>query len=102
MHDWTAADPEHVVALHCKAGKGRTGLIVSAYLVREGLARDTMEALRVFGELRTANAKGYVCGPVSLPCGLPAMQRVLPVLPIQAGCFITRTRSRLLGLPSTA
>lgn len=60
MHDWTAADPEHVIALHCKAGKGRTGLIISAYLVREGLARDTMEALRVFGELRTANAKGYV------------------------------------------
>ena len=58
MHDFLAQDPKHAVAVHCKAGKGRTGMMISAFMVREGLAKDAMEALKVFGEIRTKNGKG--------------------------------------------
>jgi len=58
MHAWLSADEENVVAIHCKAGKGRTGLIISAYLVYAGIAPSTTAALRMFGDKRTSNGKG--------------------------------------------
>lgn len=58
MHKWLAADPDNVVAVHCKAGKGRTGLIVAAYLVHAGIAPSTTAALKMFGDVRTHDGKG--------------------------------------------
>ena len=55
---WLKADPSHVAAVHCKAGKGRTGLVIAAYLVYSGAASSTTEALRYFGAMRTHNGKG--------------------------------------------
>jgi hypothetical protein len=52
------ADQRHVVAVHCKAGKGRTGMMISAYLVHSGMCKTADEALRVFGDQRTMNGKG--------------------------------------------
>ena len=51
---------DNVIAIHCKAGKGRTGLLVSCLLrVMEGnKLRSADEALKFFGEVRTADGKG--------------------------------------------
>jgi len=55
---WLAAGEDRVVALHCKAGKGRTGVIASALLVHLGEVADEVEALTLFAEKRTNDGKG--------------------------------------------
>lgn len=49
-------DPDNVVGIHCKAGKGRTGCMIAAYLVHTGMT--AVDALQHFGHARTHNAKG--------------------------------------------
>ena len=34
---WMKQDPKNVVAVHCKGGKGRTGVMIAALLVRESV-----------------------------------------------------------------
>ena len=55
---WLDHSPEHCIAVHCKAGKGRTGMLICAYLVYSGTCATAEEALRLFGERRTTNGKG--------------------------------------------
>ena len=33
IEEWLDLDPRHVVAVHCKAGKGRTGMVLACWLV---------------------------------------------------------------------
>ena len=55
---WLAADVDNVVAIHCKAGKGRTGLMIAALLLYSGVCDSAQDALDEFGRKRTANSKG--------------------------------------------
>ncbi|EDO45782.1 predicted protein [Nematostella vectensis] len=32
IDSWLKTDPQHVVVVHCKGGKGRTGVVISAYM----------------------------------------------------------------------
>ena len=50
--------PANVVSIHCKAGKGRTGLVICCYLLYTGMCQTADEALKVFGDRRTKDGKG--------------------------------------------
>uniref|UniRef100_A0A7S2W5I8 Phosphatidylinositol-3,4,5-trisphosphate 3-phosphatase n=1 Tax=Mucochytrium quahogii TaxID=96639 RepID=A0A7S2W5I8_9STRA len=56
--EWLNEDPKHIAAIHCKAGKGRTGVMVSCYLVHSGRCSSAEEALAEFSRERTKNRKG--------------------------------------------
>lgn len=57
MHEWTQVDEDNVIAVHCKAGKGRTGLMIACFLVyADKMSAD--KALEVFASKRTHNGKG--------------------------------------------
>ena len=52
------SNPSGVAAIHCKAGKGRTGVMIVSYLVFSGLCQTTEEALEHYAKQRTLNNKG--------------------------------------------
>ncbi|CAE7200115.1 pteN [Symbiodinium natans] len=58
QHRYLASDASNVVAIHCKAGKGRTGLVCASLLLREGLVETAGEALSTYADRRTHNQKG--------------------------------------------
>ncbi|KAL2240374.1 UNVERIFIED_CONTAM: Phosphatidylinositol 3,4,5-trisphosphate 3-phosphatase and protein-tyrosine-phosphatase PTEN1 [Sesamum indicum] len=56
VHSWLSSDPKNIAVVHCMAGKGRTGLMVSCYLVYTGMSAE--KALQVYAERRTTNNEG--------------------------------------------
>jgi len=55
---WLDADPENVVSLHCKAGKGRAGIMTCCLLIRTGFKQSSTEALDYYDQTRVKNNKG--------------------------------------------
>ncbi|XP_065855961.1 phosphatidylinositol 3,4,5-trisphosphate 3-phosphatase and protein-tyrosine-phosphatase PTEN1 [Euphorbia lathyris] len=60
VHSWLSQDSRNIAVVHCMAGKGRTGLMVCAYLVYCGMTAE--EALQLYANKRTTNNEG-----VSIP-----------------------------------
>lgn len=51
--EWLKGEMGRVVAIHCKGGKGRTGTMICALLIDQGLFKDAAKSLHYFGERRT-------------------------------------------------
>eukprot|EP00730_Choanoeca_flexa_P020392 TRINITY_DN9962_c0_g2_i1.p1 TRINITY_DN9962_c0_g2~~TRINITY_DN9962_c0_g2_i1.p1 ORF type:complete len:845 (+),score=224.47 TRINITY_DN9962_c0_g2_i1:199-2733(+) len=48
IDNWLEADPNNVIAVHCKGGKGRTGVVIAAYLSFKRLFPTPEEAMHQF------------------------------------------------------
>jgi phosphatidylinositol-3,4,5-trisphosphate 3-phosphatase/dual-specificity protein phosphatase PTEN len=51
-------DPKNVVAIHCKAGKGRTGTFISCLLLYLNIFDNAADCLKYYGMMRVENGRG--------------------------------------------
>jgi len=58
MANFLSKDEKNVVAIHCKAGKGRTGMMVSCFLLYLERCQTPSDALGLFARRRTLDGKG--------------------------------------------
>jgi phosphatidylinositol-3,4,5-trisphosphate 3-phosphatase/dual-specificity protein phosphatase PTEN len=53
-----ANSPKHVIAVHCKAGKSRTGLMICALMMHMKLFSSTADCIRYYNAARCHDLKG--------------------------------------------
>nr|XP_022900352.1 phosphatidylinositol 3,4,5-trisphosphate 3-phosphatase and dual-specificity protein phosphatase PTEN isoform X2 [Onthophagus taurus] len=58
VHRWLQVDSKNVAAVHCKAGKGRTGTMICCYLLHSKMFTDPTKALEHYDSKRTQDQKG--------------------------------------------
>ena len=53
---WLDSDAENVVAMHCKAGKGRAGIMACILLLRFGECDSAKSAIEMYDKLSLKNS----------------------------------------------
>lgn len=54
---YLSKDPENAAAVHCKAGKGRTGIMICCYLIFSGISPNTNDAIAKYSIRRSSYYK---------------------------------------------
>lgn len=76
---WLWMDPRRIIAVHCKAGKGRTGTMIVAYLVHCGaFASNVDDCLQYYGWRRHSKGSGVT---------IPSQQRFVRYSAMQSACM---------------
>jgi len=55
---WLEDHEKNVAVVHCKAGKGRTGLMICAYFLHSGVKTNATDVLNYYASQRTQDSKG--------------------------------------------
>ena len=58
IQQWLDEHPDNVAVVHCKAGKGRTGLMICAYRLFAKVFKTAEEVLEYYGSKRTFDSNG--------------------------------------------
>ena len=53
VRDWLGENPDNVIVVHCKGGKGRTGTMICVWLIESGVFSSAANSLDYFGNRRT-------------------------------------------------
>lgn len=70
MHSFLANDDDHVIAVHCNHGKGRTGTAIIAFFIYAGFCKTASEAIKIYNKRRFTN-DSY---GVSQPCQIRSLE----------------------------
>ncbi|CAD8099186.1 unnamed protein product [Paramecium sonneborni] len=58
LDNWLKAHEKNVAGIHCKAGKGRTGVMICCYMLYAKQFANAYDSMRYYGMIRTKNKKG--------------------------------------------
>ena len=67
VKSWLNQDPDNVIVVHCKGGKGRTGTMICVWLVEAGIFTNANQSLDYFGRRRTDTNVGKKFQGVETP-----------------------------------
>ncbi|CAL5986650.1 4 [Hexamita inflata] len=63
LSDFLNQQEQNTIAVHCKAGKGRTGTIISCLLIQMGICASPVDAMKLFAFSRSSDGRAGVENP---------------------------------------